>query len=94
MSFAADVQLSWKYSAVDRVHDVVRRVAERDSCTSVGCGYVLGSLKSAGSRRNVYVPVRAGSGNAPQKFGRKNWNPAFMLCSPLPVGHEVGRATD
>ena len=37
----------------------------------VGFGYVFGSLKFAGSFVNVNEPY-AGSGNAPQKCGRKN----------------------
>jgi len=38
-----------------------------------------------GSRVNVNWP-NGGSGNAPQKCGRKYWNPILRLCSPCHAG--------
>src|SRR6266496_6140700 len=51
----------------------------------VGAGYVEGSSKLDGARVNVNWP-KGGSGKAPQKCGRKNWNPIFRLCSPCHAG--------
>src|SRR5262245_44442725 len=60
-------------------------VSPSEMVNRVGAGNVLGSLKFVGSLLNVNWP-NAGSGNAPQKCGRKNWKPVFRLCSPCQLG--------
>src|SRR5437763_14225203 len=60
-------------------------VSPRGIVYRVGAGYVLGSLKFVGSLVNLNWP-NAGSGNAPQKCGRKYWKPIFRLCSPCQLG--------
>src|SRR5437899_3885375 len=64
---------------------IVYDVSPRGIVYRFGAGNVLGSLKFVASFGNVNCP-NAGSGNAPQKCGRKNWKPVLMLCSPCQLG--------